>query len=85
VQHVSDRSGGEYRLPGRPWHFSGEELAPIGTPAFQGEHNLEVFRELGVGEAELKQLSDSGVLVTHARAREPEVTAKPAAKPEQAA
>ena len=22
VQLVSDRSGGEYRLPGRPWHFS---------------------------------------------------------------
>jgi len=81
---VSDRSGGEYRLPGRPWRFSGEELTPIGTPAFQGEHNLEVFRELGVSEAELTQLSDAGVLVTHARARQPEL-AKPEAKPEQAA
>jgi hypothetical protein len=22
VQEVSDRNGGTYRLPGRPWHFS---------------------------------------------------------------
>jgi crotonobetainyl-CoA:carnitine CoA-transferase CaiB-like acyl-CoA transferase len=85
VQHVSDRSGGEYRLPGRPWRFSGEELTPIGTPAFQGEHNFEVFAELGLSEAELKQLVESGVLVTHARARQPEVAAKPPEKPEQAA
>jgi crotonobetainyl-CoA:carnitine CoA-transferase CaiB-like acyl-CoA transferase len=84
VQHVSDRSGAEYRLPGRPWRFSGEELTPIGTPAFQGEHNLEVFRELGIGEAELKRLSEAGVLVTHARAGEA-VTQSPPAKPEQAA
>jgi len=85
VQHVPDRSGGEYRLPGRPWRFSGEELTPIGAPAFQGEHNFEVFRELGLGEDQLERLSEAGVLVTHPRAR----TAKPAAeappKPEQAA
>jgi crotonobetainyl-CoA:carnitine CoA-transferase CaiB-like acyl-CoA transferase len=70
VQHVPDRSGGEYRLPGRPWRFSAEELTPIGTPAFQGEHNREVFGELGFSEAELNRLSDAGVLVTHPRARE---------------
>ncbi len=85
VQHVPDRSGGEYRLPGRPWRFSDEQLTPIGAPAFQGEHNFEVFRELGVDEDQLVRLSESGVLVTHPRAR----TAKPAAeappKPEQAA
>jgi crotonobetainyl-CoA:carnitine CoA-transferase CaiB-like acyl-CoA transferase len=85
VQQVSDRSGGEYRLPGRPWRFSGEELSPIGTPAFQGEHNFAVFSELGVNEAGLKRLSDAGVLVTHRRALEPEVAMKPPAKPDQAA
>jgi crotonobetainyl-CoA:carnitine CoA-transferase CaiB-like acyl-CoA transferase len=85
VQHVSDRSGGEYRLPGRPWRFSGEQLTPIGTPAFQGEHNVEVFGELGISEDELKRLMDAGVLVTHDRARRPEVTAKSPATPEQAA
>jgi crotonobetainyl-CoA:carnitine CoA-transferase CaiB-like acyl-CoA transferase len=35
VQKVPDRNGGEYRLPGRAWRFSAEELAPLGTPAFQ--------------------------------------------------
>jgi crotonobetainyl-CoA:carnitine CoA-transferase CaiB-like acyl-CoA transferase len=77
VQRVPDRSGGEYRLPGRPWHFSAEQLAPAGLPAFQGEHNLEVFRELGISEAELKRLADTGVLVTHPRAMAAGQTAKP--------
>jgi crotonobetainyl-CoA:carnitine CoA-transferase CaiB-like acyl-CoA transferase len=85
VQQVSDRNGGEYRLPGRPWHFSAEQLTPIGTPAFQGEHNREVFGELGLSEAELKRLSDAGVLVTHPRAREVKAVAEPPPKPEQAA
>jgi crotonobetainyl-CoA:carnitine CoA-transferase CaiB-like acyl-CoA transferase len=85
VQHVSDRSGGEYRLPGRPWRFSGEQLTPIGTPAFQGEHNIEVFGELGICEVELQRLMDAGVLVTHDRARQVEVNARSSAKPEQAA
>jgi crotonobetainyl-CoA:carnitine CoA-transferase CaiB-like acyl-CoA transferase len=77
IQLVSDRNGGEYRLPGRPWRFSHEELTPIGTPAFQGEHNLEVFRELGISEGELAELKSSGALVSHPRVRE--ATALPAA------
>ena len=72
VQKVPDRNGGEYRLPGRPWRFSAEELAPLGTPAFQGEHNIEVFRELGVSDAELKRLTDAGVLIVHPRGRQVE-------------
>ncbi len=77
VQLVSDRSGGEYKLPGRPWRFSGDQLTPIGTPAFQGEHNRDVFRELGISDAELQRLSDAGALVTHRRALEPEAVSKP--------
>jgi hypothetical protein len=72
-------------LPGRPWHFSAEELTPIGTPAFQGEHNFAVFSELGLSEAELKRLSEAGALVSHRRALEPEIVAKPEAEPGQAA
>lgn len=72
VQRVSDRSGGEYRLPGRPWRFSGEELTPIGTPAFQGEHNRAVFGELGISQSELDRLTEAGVLVSHRRALEPD-------------
>src|SRR5215472_10610356 len=85
VQHVPDRNGGEYRLPGRPWRFSGDQLAPIGMPAFQGEHNVAVFSELGVSAADLKRLTASGALVTHRRALEPQVAAKPQSEPEQAA
>jgi hypothetical protein len=60
-------------------------LTPIGTPAFQGEHNIAVFSELGVGEAELKRLAETGVLVTHRRVLEPEVAGKLSAEPGQAA
>src|ERR1700747_3019840 len=51
VQEVSDRNGASYRLPGRPWRFSGEKLEPLGEPAFQGEHNCEVFAELRLTDA----------------------------------
>jgi len=85
VQLVPDRSGGEYKLPGRPWHFSRDELTPIGTPAFQGEHNREVFRELGLSEADLQALTDRGALVAHRRVSAPEVAVKPATESGQAA
>jgi crotonobetainyl-CoA:carnitine CoA-transferase CaiB-like acyl-CoA transferase len=85
VQFVPDRSGGEYKLPGRPWRFSEDELTPIGTPAFQGEHNKEVFGELGVSEAELQRLFETGALVTHRRAIQPEAALKPQEAPGQAA
>ena len=85
VQFVPDRSGGEYKLPGRPWRFSRDELTPIGTPAFQGEHNREVFGELGLSEAELQRLSETGALVTHRRALQPEAAVKPQEAPGQAA
>jgi crotonobetainyl-CoA:carnitine CoA-transferase CaiB-like acyl-CoA transferase len=64
VQTVSDRAGGEFRLPGRPWHFSGGALAPLGTPAFQGEHNKAVMHELGLTDQEIAQLQADKVLVT---------------------
>jgi crotonobetainyl-CoA:carnitine CoA-transferase CaiB-like acyl-CoA transferase len=85
VQLVSDRSGGEYKLPGRPWHFSRDELTPIGTPAFQGEHNREVFSELGVSEPELQGLFEIGALVAHRRAPAPEAVVKPPEAAGQAA
>jgi crotonobetainyl-CoA:carnitine CoA-transferase CaiB-like acyl-CoA transferase len=69
VQHVSDRNGGEYRLPGRPWAFSRDQLSPIGDPAYQGEHNKEVCTELGLGAAEFERLVSSGALVAHPRVK----------------
>jgi crotonobetainyl-CoA:carnitine CoA-transferase CaiB-like acyl-CoA transferase len=63
VQEVSDRNGGIYRLPGRPWRFSREQLEPLGDPAFQGEHNRTVFGELGLSEDEIDNYFASGALV----------------------
>jgi crotonobetainyl-CoA:carnitine CoA-transferase CaiB-like acyl-CoA transferase len=64
VQEVSDRSGGSYRLPGRPWRFSGEKLKPLGEPAFQGEHNRPVFAELGFSDSEIDAYVASGAFVS---------------------
>ena len=64
VQEVSDRNGGTYRLPGRPWRFSREKLQPLGDPAFQGEHNRNVFGELGLCEGEIDGYIASGALVS---------------------
>ena len=63
MQEVSDRNGGTYRLPGRPWHFSRDELAPLGDPAFRGEHNRDVFHELGLSDDEIDGYIASGALV----------------------
>jgi crotonobetainyl-CoA:carnitine CoA-transferase CaiB-like acyl-CoA transferase len=64
VQEVSDRSGGSYRLPGRPWRFSRERLAPLGEPAYQGEHNRAVFAELGFSDEQIGGYVASGALVS---------------------
>jgi crotonobetainyl-CoA:carnitine CoA-transferase CaiB-like acyl-CoA transferase len=64
IQEVSDRHGGTYRLPGRPWRFSAEKLAPLGPPAFQGEHNRDVFKALGLTEEEIARHVGSGALVS---------------------
>lgn len=53
---VPDRSGGEYTLPGRPWHFSESTLDRPGAPAFRGEHNYTICRELGFSEREIAAL-----------------------------
>lgn len=60
---VSDRNGGSFRLPGRPWKFSDAELPLPGDPALQGENNHEVCRELGINDAEISALHQKGVLV----------------------
>ncbi len=44
-----------------------------------------MFRELGVSEAELQKLSETGVLVSHRRVLEPEAAVKPREPAGQAA
>lgn len=64
LRTVSDRNGGEIRIPGRPWHFD-EQIAPEEPQlvARQGEHNAELLAELGYGADVIAALRASGALV----------------------
>jgi crotonobetainyl-CoA:carnitine CoA-transferase CaiB-like acyl-CoA transferase len=64
VRTVSDRSGGEIKIPGRPWHFADQVAADeVQLAARQGEHNGEVLAELGFSTAEIDVLEACGALV----------------------
>ena len=68
VRIVSDRSGGEIKIPGRPWHFADHVAADGGQlAARQGEHNAEILKELGFSAAEIGALETSGALVQPSR------------------
>jgi crotonobetainyl-CoA:carnitine CoA-transferase CaiB-like acyl-CoA transferase len=62
VQTVSDRAGGQYTLPGRPWKFSNGALKTLGDPAWQGEHNFEILSELGFNDAQIEEWQRDGTL-----------------------
>lgn len=64
VQDVPDRRGGTYKLHGYPWHFSDDTLGQRAAPAFRGEHNVEVFREAGLSEDEIRHAISSGMLLS---------------------
>jgi crotonobetainyl-CoA:carnitine CoA-transferase CaiB-like acyl-CoA transferase len=61
---VDDRNGGVARVPGRPWRFSEGELRHPGRPAFRGEHNAEVLKELGIADSEIARLEHKGAIVS---------------------
>ena len=65
IREVEDRSGGTARVPAPPWIFGGCELPDAGLPPFQGEHNLEVLRSLGLSEDEIENLEAIGVLISN--------------------
>lgn len=68
VRSVPDRSGGEIRIPGRPWHFAGVAAAQEAQmPARQGEHNNQVLAELGYSQGEIATLVESGALIEPGR------------------
>ena len=63
THEVSDRNGGAFKLPGRPWKFSEAELPLPGDPALQGENNVEVLKILGYDSTAIQQMEESGALV----------------------
>jgi crotonobetainyl-CoA:carnitine CoA-transferase CaiB-like acyl-CoA transferase len=75
VRTVSDRSGGQIKIPGRPWHFADQPAAGEGQlaagggqlAARQGEHNTQILTELGFSGRELAALQASGALVQPGR------------------
>ena len=68
VRTVSDRSGGQITIPGRPWHFADQVAADQGQlAARQGEHNAQVLNELGFSAAEIAAFQASGALVQPGR------------------
>ena len=65
IREVEDRSGGTARVPAPPWIFGGCDLPDAGLPPFQGEHNREVLRSLGLSEDEIENLEATGVLISN--------------------
>jgi crotonobetainyl-CoA:carnitine CoA-transferase CaiB-like acyl-CoA transferase len=64
IQEVPDRRGGTYKLHGYPWRFSDDTLEPRAAPAFRGEHNVTVFREMGLSEEEIQDAISRGMLLS---------------------
>jgi CoA:oxalate CoA-transferase len=63
VVEVDDRGGGTVRMPGNPWIFSGSELPHPGAPAYQGEHNEEILKELQVPEHKIRDLEKRNIIL----------------------
>ena len=65
VVEVDDRSGGTFAIPQAPWRFSDAHAGVAGPPAWRGEHNRSVCREvLGLSDADVDALEAAGALVS---------------------
>jgi crotonobetainyl-CoA:carnitine CoA-transferase CaiB-like acyl-CoA transferase len=62
ITDVSDRSGGTIRIPSSPWRFSDADAGVRRDPSWRGEHNHDVFGELGLSSDEIDQLEAEGIL-----------------------
>jgi CoA:oxalate CoA-transferase len=61
---VGDEHSGPLRLPRSPFRFSAASAGTTGRPAWQGQHNREVLREmLGLGDNDVDRLERDGVVV----------------------
>jgi crotonobetainyl-CoA:carnitine CoA-transferase CaiB-like acyl-CoA transferase len=60
---AGDRHGGSIRIPGSPWRFSQATGSPDITPAYRGEHNGSVLRDvLGMSQSDIDALVEDGVM-----------------------
>ncbi|MGA2292217.1 CaiB/BaiF CoA transferase family protein [Bradyrhizobium sp.] len=64
IVDVDDRGGGTLRMPGNPWIFSRSELPPPGAPAFQGEHNEEILKELQISEEAIQDFRHRSIVLS---------------------
>jgi crotonobetainyl-CoA:carnitine CoA-transferase CaiB-like acyl-CoA transferase len=64
VVEVDDRAGGSVRMPGNPWIFSQSQLPAPGAPAFQGEHNVEILKELQIPEEQIGSMQQRSIILT---------------------
>ena len=63
IAEVDDRAGGTARIPQAPWRFSDADTGVHGVPAWRGEHNREILRDLaGLDDATIDRLEAEGVL-----------------------
>ena len=63
VIRIDDRSGGTFRVPNSPWHFSGSDTGTRGEAKFRGEDNRSVLTELlGYSDDDVTRLTHDGVL-----------------------
>jgi crotonobetainyl-CoA:carnitine CoA-transferase CaiB-like acyl-CoA transferase len=61
---VGDERTGPLRLPRSPFRFSAATAGTTGRPAWQGQHNREVLRELlRLSDDEIDRLELEGVIV----------------------
>jgi CoA:oxalate CoA-transferase len=64
IVEVDDRGGGSVRMPGNPWIFSRSELPCPGAPAYQGEHNAEILKELHLSEDKIRDLEKRSITLS---------------------
>ena len=64
VVDVDDRGGGTVRMPGNPWIFSQSQLPAPGAPAFQGEHNVEILKELHIPEEQIGSMQQRNIILS---------------------
>jgi benzylsuccinate CoA-transferase BbsE subunit len=59
---ASDPGGGTMTLPGTPYRFGGVRMASTLPPPSIGEHNGEVYRQLGLTDETIAEFVSKGVL-----------------------